>query len=121
MKQNKLTVADCPEWPKTESYRVVSLLSMGDYDTAYAAASQIAAIPLPKDRLASPGTRNLLWDAKTLPARILIHRGLENSFVEASKALPSVEEVKPSMKTSAASGVRGWPVETVRSASRVRI
>ncbi len=102
MKQNGLTISDCPEWPKSESYRVVALLSMGDYETAHAAATQVASIPLPADRLASPGARNLLWDAKTLPARILIHRGLEDSFVEASKALPTVAEVKPTMKTSSA-------------------
>jgi len=100
MRQNDLTVADCPEWPKAESYRVVALLSMGDYDTAHAAAKQIAATPLPADRLTSDGARGLLWDAKTLPARILIHRGLENSFVEATNSLPGIEEVKPTMKQS---------------------
>ena len=100
MKENDLTIADCPEWPKSESYRVVALLSMGDYETAHAAATQVAAIPLPADRLDSPGARILLWDAKTLPARILIHRGLAESFVEASKALPEVKAVESTMKHS---------------------
>ncbi|MDX1679309.1 MAG: tetratricopeptide repeat protein [Akkermansiaceae bacterium] len=102
MKQNGLGVADCPEWASAESYRVIALLSMGDLETAHAAALQLAATPLPDDRLASPGAKVLLWDAKTLPARILIHRGLEEGFVEAAKALPSVDTIKPSMKHSVA-------------------
>ena len=102
MRENGLSVADCPEWPKSESYRIVALLSMGDTETAHAAATQLAAIPLPADRLSSPGARNLLWDAKTLPARILIHRGLRDNFIEASKALPDVELVKPTQKHSSA-------------------
>ena len=100
MRQNALSVADCPEWPKAESYRVVALLSMGDYETAHAAAKQVAAIPLPAGRLASPGARMLLWEAKTLPARILIDRGLKDSFVEAGKSLPTIDEVKPSIRHS---------------------
>lgn len=100
MRQNALSVADCPEWPKAESYRVVALLSMGDYETAHAAAKQVAAIPLPAERLASPGARMLLWEAKTLPARILIDRGLSDSFVEAGKSLPTINEVKPSIRHS---------------------
>ena len=69
---------------------------------AHAAASQLAAVPLPADRINSPGAHALLWDAKTLPARILIHSGLKGGFIEAAKSLPSVEEVKPTMKHSTA-------------------
>jgi len=102
MQQSGVEVAGCPEWIMAECYRVVALLSMGDYDTAHAAALQVAATPLPADRLSSAGARFLLWEAKTLPARILIHRGLKDSFVEASKSLPTPEEVKPTMKLSTA-------------------
>jgi hypothetical protein len=51
MRQNALSVADCPEWPKAETYRVVALLSMGDYETAHAAAKQIAKAELPAERI----------------------------------------------------------------------
>lgn len=100
MRQNALSVADCPEWPKAETYRVVALLSMGDYETAHAAAKQIAKAELPAERISSEGARSLLWDAKTLPARILIHRGLQDSFIKAGESLPSVDEIKPTMKQS---------------------
>jgi tetratricopeptide (TPR) repeat protein len=102
MKQNQVTVADCPEWVKAECYRVIALLSMGDLDTAYAAALQVAATPIPKDRPSSPGTRFLLWDGKTLPARILIHSGLMEDVIKASQALPTAETISPYIKYSLA-------------------
>jgi len=102
MKDNKATVADCPEWVKAECYRIVSLVSKGDFDTAYAASRQIAATPFPADRASSPGARFLLWDAKTLPARILLHRGLRGNAREAMDSLPKPEELKKSHQNSLA-------------------
>ncbi len=102
MESNKAGVADCPEWTKSECYRIVSLLSKGDFDTAYAAARQVAATPLPKDRPASPGTRFLLWDAKTLPARILIRRGLRGNASEAANSLPKPDKLQEYRKYSLA-------------------
>ena len=77
-------------------------VSKGDFDTAYAAARQVAATPLPADRPASPGARFLLWDAKTLPARILIHRGLRGNANEAANSLPKPEDVQEFRKHSLA-------------------
>lgn len=102
MKDNKVGVADCPEWVKAECYRVVSLVSKGDFDTAYAASRQVAATPIPKDRLSSPGARILLWDAKTLPARILLHRGMRGNAKEALNSLPTPTEIKETRETSLA-------------------
>lgn len=102
MKENNATVADCPEWAKAECYRIVSLVSKGEFDTAYAAARQVASIPIPAKRPASAGARFLLWDAKTLPARILIHRGLRGNANEAAGSLPKPDEVKEFRKHSLA-------------------
>ncbi|HEX5790317.1 MAG TPA: tetratricopeptide repeat protein, partial [Luteolibacter sp.] len=102
MRQGGITVADCPELVKAQSYRVVALLSMGDYDTACAAARQVAATPLPQKRIESAGARALLWEAGTLPARILIHRGLKEERIEASRSLPSTDQVKATVKLSCA-------------------
>jgi tetratricopeptide (TPR) repeat protein len=71
-----------------------SLVSKGDFDTAYAAARQVAATPVPKDRAASPGARLLLWEAKTLPARILLHRDLPGNALEALASLPKPAEMR---------------------------
>jgi len=100
MKENKASVADCPEWVKAECYRIVALVSKGDFETAYAASRQVAATPIPKDRASSPGARLLMWDAKTLPARILLHRGLPGNAAEALVSLPKPEETREFRKTS---------------------
>ncbi len=100
MKENNATIADCPEWGKAECYRIVSLVSKGDFDTAYAASRQVAATPIPKNRPTSPGARLLMWDAKTLPARILLHRGLPGNASEALASLPKPGETQEFRKHS---------------------
>jgi len=112
MKENKATLADCPEWLRAECYRSVSLASKGDFEAAYAAASQVAAIPVPKDRLSSPGTRFLLWEGKTLPARLLIARGLPGSSKDTSRSLPKPEETEALRKQSLAC----WWIDGLRIA-----
>lgn len=116
MKENKTTVADSPEWVKAECYRVVALASKGDFDTAYAAARQVAATPLPSKRLSSPGARLLLWDAKTLPARVLLHRGLRGNAGEALHSLPPTEEIKGTRDASLAY----WWIDALRFALEAR-
>ncbi len=95
MKANKTTFVDCPEWVKAECYRVVALASKGDFDAALSAAKQLAATPLPKDRAPSAGVRMLLWEAKTLPARLLMRRGKPGDAALALAALPKPESLKP--------------------------
>ena len=102
MEKNEAVVADCPEWVKAECYRIVSVVSEGDFDTGYAASRRVADTPLPKDRPSSPGARFLMWDAKSLPARILIRRGLRGNAAEASSSLPKIEEVESFRKHSLA-------------------
>lgn len=116
MKENKVTVADCPEWVKAETYRIVSLVSKGDFDTAYAAARQVAATPLPAKRSASPGARLLLWDAKTLPARILLHRGLRGNANEALHSMPKPGSLIDSHEKSLAY----WWIDGIRLALEAR-
>ncbi len=95
MRENKAGLADCPEWIRAETYRIVALISRGEFETGYAAARQIAGTPLPEGRPSSPGARFLLWDAKTLPARILLHRGFKGNAQEAANSLPKPDEIKP--------------------------
>jgi tetratricopeptide (TPR) repeat protein len=75
MREQSVTMADCPEWIKAESYRIVALFSKGDINTAAAAAQKLAATPLIDGRPASAGNRLLLWEAVTLPARMLLAQG----------------------------------------------
>lgn len=94
MKANQATVADCPEWVKAECYRVVSMISKGDFEAGYAAARKIAATPIVKGRMASPGVRLLLWEAKTLPGRVLLQRNLPGNAAEALASLPTPQEMQ---------------------------
>ncbi len=116
MKENKASVADCPEWVKSECYRIVALVSKGEFDNAYASARKIAATPLDKRRLASPGSRLLLWDAKTLPARVLLHRGFKGNADEALHSLPDPEEIKATHSASLAF----WWIDGLRFALETR-
>jgi tetratricopeptide (TPR) repeat protein len=116
MKNSKATVADCPEWVKAECYRIVALVSKGDFDTAYAASRQIAATPMPPNRSGSAGVRLLLWDAKTLPARVLLHRGLSGNANEALNSLPTPAELKNTHSKSMAF----WWIDGLRFALEAR-
>ena len=116
MKENKASVADCPDWVKAECYRIVSLVSKGEFDNAYAAARLVAATPIDAKRYASPGGRLLLWDAKTLPARIMLHRGLRGNADEALHSLPDPAEIKDTRKQSLAY----WWIDGLRFALEAR-
>lgn len=112
MKENKATVADCPEWVKAECYRVVALASKGDFDTAYMASRQLAGYEFPADRASSPGARLLMWDAWTLPTRLLMRRGLPGNTAEALASLPKPDTLKKYRDNSLAH----WWVDGLRMA-----
>ncbi len=95
MKSSKAAVADCPEWVKAECYRVVALASKGDFAVALAAAKHLASTPLPVARASSAGVRMMLWEAQTLPARLLLRRGDAGDAALALDTLPKAKSLKP--------------------------
>ena len=95
MRRGKITVADCPEWVRSECYRVVAVFSTGDFDTAVAAAEAVAATPLAPERARSEGVRCALWEAKTLPARLFMARGQAGDTARAIASLPAPDTIKP--------------------------
>ena len=92
MKENKAAPADCPGWVRAECYRVVSLASKGDFENALASADKIATTTLDPERKSATGTRRLLWDAKTLPARVLLRRAAPGDAAKALATLPDPKE-----------------------------
>lgn len=106
----KATVLDCPGWVASESYRAVALASKGDFDTAFALANSLAAKKVPLNRAGSSGGRMLLWEAKTLPARLLMSRGAKGDAVKALAALPSVADISAYKEKSLAH----WYVDGLR-------
>ena len=91
MREQSVTTADCPEWIKADCYRIVALFSKGDIKTAEAAARKLAATPLIDERPASAGNRLLLWEAVTLPARMLLAQGKSG---ESAVPLPKPESLR---------------------------
>ncbi len=100
MKQNGVPPADCEGWVRAESYRVVALASKGDFDNALASAEKIANTTVDPKRPSASGTRQLLWDAQTLPARVLMRRDLPGDPDIALASLPTAEEMKPFLDKS---------------------
>lgn len=94
MNSDKIDLADCPEWIRSECYRVVALISQGEDETAIAAASQLASLPPPDNRPSSPGARALWWDGKTLTARVGMRIGTLESLTKAFQSLPSTDTTK---------------------------
>jgi tetratricopeptide (TPR) repeat protein len=94
MNSNTIDLADCPEWIRSECYRVVALMSQGEDETALAAASQLASLPPPENRPSSPGARALWWDGKTLTARVGMRIDNEDSLTKALQSLPAPDLMK---------------------------
>jgi tetratricopeptide (TPR) repeat protein len=92
MKENGASPADCDGWVRAECYRVVAMASKGDFENALASAKKIAGTSLDPTRPSAPGTRQLLWDAKTLPARILLRHSAPGDSAKALASLPPPAE-----------------------------
>jgi tetratricopeptide (TPR) repeat protein len=104
MDDNKVGIADCPEWIKAECYRIVALVSQGQFDAAYTAAQKVAAIPVPTERPSSAGARFLMWEAQSLPARVLLYRNRSPRGIaeEAAQSLPKTEDLRQFRNSSLA-------------------
>lgn len=110
MKREKVSAMDCPGWVVAECYRAVALSSKGDFETALAAAGSVSSIKVPLDRAASAGGRMVLWEAKTLPARLLMRRGQKGDAKKGLDSLPPSKEVATYREKTLA----GWFIDALR-------
>ncbi len=94
MKDTGLGHADCPGWVKAECYRAAALATKGDYANALAIAKSVAAIPVPAERATSEGGQLLLWDGRTLAARLLMRRSRPGDVALALASLPKPADQK---------------------------
>jgi tetratricopeptide (TPR) repeat protein len=100
MQATKVNHADCPGWVKAECYRTAALASKGDYANALAAAKAVAAIEVTPERANSEGGQILMWEGRTLAARLLMRRGLPGDAALALDTLPKPEKQKAYGKSS---------------------
>ncbi|WP_290488377.1 MULTISPECIES: tetratricopeptide repeat protein [unclassified Akkermansia] len=92
----------CLAWEKAENvppalddayfrsilYRAVSEFCAGHYKKAEAIASRAASVPLDKKHPLAPGTLLQLWEARTLPARLMLARPVIPRQALVLKAFP---------------------------------
>jgi tetratricopeptide (TPR) repeat protein len=100
MQTTKVGHADCPGWVKAECYRTAALASKGDYANALATAKAVAAIEVKPERANSEGGQILMWEGRTLAARLLMRRGLPGDAALALDTLPDPEKQKAYGKSS---------------------
>jgi tetratricopeptide (TPR) repeat protein len=102
MQENKITLADCPEWLDAMNYRIVTLNSMGRRKEAFEEALKLGETPLPADRPSSPGIQTFWWETKTLPARLALDSGIIPNSIPREKLLPTASFTKALMKQTLA-------------------
>ena len=100
MKTDKISLTDCPQWTLVRGYRAVTMSSAEKFDEAIKLAAEISKTPFDIRRPSSPSNRQILWDAKTLPARIIMHRGEKTDPATALAALPHPDSLKALHKDS---------------------
>ncbi|WP_411825818.1 hypothetical protein [Luteolibacter sp. AS25] len=110
VKQTNCPPADSEGWIRTECYRVAALASNGDFENALASAKIIANTEIDPERPSASGTRQILWDAKTLPARVLLRRNADGDHEKALLSLPTPEEMRPFINHS----LSYWWVDGIR-------
>jgi tetratricopeptide (TPR) repeat protein len=117
MLANHVSIADSPGWVKSECYRITALSSKGEAASAYSAAMALQSLAVPTERINSTGNQALLWDAKTLPARLLLNSNQPGDAAMALKTLPSKAAGGPAKIASLAEWLYGgltFALETVR-------
>lgn len=103
MKCQQFTVADCPEWLKASTYHIAALCAQGRTTAALSAATSLAATPIPPNRMESPGSRFMLWEVQTLPARLMLDLPAGSfSAKAASSSLPPTDQTRALRKSSLA-------------------
>ena len=94
-----LSVHECDGWIRSQLYLATAMQSRGKFEEAMSIAVQLSELEVDSARLGSKGASLLVWEAKTLPARLYVARGQEGDFTRAIASLPGkndpfLEEIK---------------------------
>ena len=98
-KNHDLSVHECDGWIRSQLYLATAMQSRGKFEEAMSIAVQLSELEVDSARLGSKGASLLVWEAKTLPARLYVARGKEGDFTRAISSLPGkndpfLEEIK---------------------------
>ena len=91
---NELTYCDCPNLIRAQLSLASVLKALGDFEGALAIATKLSQLPIKMERLYSPGTTLVLWEGKTLGARLCLARAQKTDFKVGLESLPEMEEGK---------------------------
>ena len=94
LKKDGVTYYDCPNLIRCQLNLASVLYALDDFNGAMAIADELLKLPIDKKRLYSPGATLVLWEGRTLKARLFLARGAQGDYTRGLAALPSDEEGK---------------------------
>lgn len=98
LQESGVTEYDCPNLIKSRLYLATAQEAMGAGEEALATARELATAKIDPARSSSAGASLLLWEGKTLPARLLLGRSPNDGKTKpaslALAAMPPVAEIK---------------------------
>lgn len=92
MKREKITVFDCEGWVRAKVYLASLLATKGLYAESTVVSKELAAIKIPEQRVFSTGAGILLWEGRTIGARLAMGRSTKKEFEEGLKMLDGLAE-----------------------------
>ncbi|MFP6880269.1 MAG: hypothetical protein VCA34_04935 [Roseibacillus sp.] len=92
MKKHKLSFHECDGWIRCQLYLATAMHSRGKFNEAMKIALQLAKVEVDDKRLSSSGANLVIWEARTLPARLYLARGWKGDFEQAISTLPGKDD-----------------------------
>lgn len=92
MKAHKQTFLECDGWVRCQLYLATVMHSRGRFEEAMAIAKKLAALQVDGNRLGAAGANLVVWEARTLPARLYLARGWKGDFDLAIASLPAKDD-----------------------------
>ncbi len=90
---HSIPLSDCDGLIKARLYLAHTLYAQGEFDAALKEAQILALLPINSKRPHSAVSKLLLWEAKTLPAKLYYSRGVENDLAKAQELMPSKKDI----------------------------
>ena len=107
--EDGLSYYDCPNLIRAKLALAHTLMSLDDFDGAFAIAKELSELEIKPERLYSPGATLVLWEGRTLGARLTLVRGLKSDLKRGLATLPKREEgEKLAFETPAVMAWESW-------------
>ena len=88
MQENKMSFHDCDGYLRSKIYLATAYASLENFREALKLARQLAALQVEEKRLDSAGANLVVWQGRTLPARLYMARGWDDDFARALETFP---------------------------------